>query len=46
MISEGVKTDKSDEQVNRKYVQDQLEIGITALDILIRKGRSVKHLRF
>lgn len=46
MISNGVKTDKSDKQVNDTFVKDQLEIGITALDILIRNGRSVKHLRF
>ncbi|HZK69183.1 MAG TPA: AMP nucleosidase [Paludibacter sp.] len=45
-ISTGVKTSKSDQQVNELYVQDHLNIGITALDILIRNGRSVKHLRF
>src|SRR5574344_955682 len=41
MISTGVKTEESDRQVNQTFVKDQLEIGITALDILIRKGRSV-----
>jgi AMP nucleosidase len=46
MISTGVKTEKSDQVVNNLYVKDHLEIGITALDILIRNGRSVKHLRF
>jgi AMP nucleosidase len=45
-ISTGVKTEKSDQQVNTLYVNDHLNIGITALDILIRNGRSVKHLRF
>jgi AMP nucleosidase len=45
-ISSGVKTEKSDQQVNTLYVNDHLNIGITALDILIRNGRSVKHLRF
>jgi AMP nucleosidase len=45
-ISTGVKTSKSDQQVNELYVNDHLNIGITALDILIRNGRSVKHLRF
>lgn len=45
-ISTGVKTNKSDQQVNELYVNDHLNIGITALDILIRNGRSVKHLRF
>lgn len=46
MISEGVKTDKSDENVTQLFVENHLSIGITALDILIRNGRSVKHLRF
>jgi AMP nucleosidase len=46
MISTGVKTERSDHKVNELYVQDHLNIGITALDILIRNGRSVKHLRF
>jgi len=46
MISTGVKTDKSDENVTQLYVENHLSIGITALDILIRNGRSVKHLRF
>ncbi|HET9570093.1 MAG TPA: AMP nucleosidase [Bacteroidales bacterium] len=45
-ISTGVKTDKSDQHVNELFVNDHLNIGITALDILIRNGRSVKHLRF
>ena len=46
MISTGVKTDKSDLNVTQLYVENHLSIGITALDILIRNGRSVKHLRF
>lgn len=46
MISTGVKTEKSDQEVNKLFVEDHLNIGITALDILIRNGRSVKHLRF
>ncbi|MDD4972150.1 MAG: AMP nucleosidase [Paludibacter sp.] len=46
MISSGVKTDQSDKQVNKLFVENHLNIGITALDILLRNGRSVKHLRF
>ncbi|MDP4277958.1 MAG: AMP nucleosidase [Bacteroidota bacterium] len=46
MISTGVKTDASDKKVNELFVENHLNIGITALDILIRNGRSVKHLRF
>jgi AMP nucleosidase len=46
LISTGVKTDKSDQKVNSLFVEEHLNIGITALDILLRNGRSVKHLRF
>lgn len=46
MISSGVKTDESDRQVSKMFVENHLDVGITALDILIRNGRSVKHLRF
>lgn len=46
LISTGVKTDASDKQVSAMFVEEHLNIGITALDILIRNGRSVKHLRF
>jgi len=46
MISSGVKTDASDKMVTELYVEKHLNIGITALDILVRKGRSVKHLHF
>lgn len=46
MISNGVKTDKSDQKVNELFVENHLNIGVTALDILIRNGRSVKHLHF
>jgi len=46
MISAGVKTEASDEKVTQLYVSTHLNIGVTALDILIRNGRSVKHLRF
>lgn len=46
MISSGVKTDDSDKKVSKMFVENHLDVGITALDILIRNGRSVKHLRF
>ncbi len=46
MISSGVKTDKSDEKVTKNFVKDHLSIGYTALDIIRRAGRSVKHLKF
>lgn len=46
MTPEGVKTAKSDEQVDESYVNDHLRIGIDALKQLINKGLTVKHLRF
>jgi AMP nucleosidase len=46
MTPEGVKTVQSDEQVDGKYVNDHLRIGIDALKQLINKGLTVKHLRF
>ena len=46
MIPEGVKTAKSDRNVNEKYVRDHLRIGIDSLKQLINKGVTVKHLKF
>ena len=46
MIPEGVKTEASDRQVTAHYVEAHLRIGIEALKLVRRNGRSVKHLRF
>ncbi len=46
MISDGVKTDASDEAITQKFVNDQLEIGIGSLKEIRDEGKSVKHLRF
>jgi AMP nucleosidase len=46
MTPEGVKTAKSDEQVDDAHVNGHLRIGIDALKQLINKGLTVKHLRF
>ncbi|MCT4604070.1 MAG: AMP nucleosidase [Marinifilum sp.] len=46
MISEGVKTDKSDALVTDSYVNQHLEIGIEALKEIMHNRQSVKHLRF
>ncbi len=46
MIPEGVKTEESDRVVTTQFVDDQVRIGIEALKLLRRQGRSVKHLRF
>lgn len=46
MISDGVKTEKSDTLVTEKYVENHLRIGIDSLKQLINEGLTVKHLRF
>ena len=46
MISEGVKTEKSDQKVSEEFVEQHLKIGIDSLNQLINDGLTVKHLRF
>lgn len=46
MISDGVKTEKSDNIVTEKFVENHLRIGIDSLKQLINEGLTVKHLRF
>ncbi|TVQ80764.1 MAG: AMP nucleosidase [Bradymonadales bacterium] len=46
MIPEGVKTAETDNQVNRKFVDLHLRIGVDSLAELRDSGESVKHLRF
>ncbi|MCE5231780.1 MAG: AMP nucleosidase [Mizugakiibacter sp.] len=46
MIPEGVKTEASDREVTTHFVEAHIKIGIEALKLVRRRGRSVKHLRF
>lgn len=46
MIPEGVKTENSDTNVTKSYVEDHIQIGIDSLKELINSGDSVKHMRF
>jgi AMP nucleosidase len=46
MIPEGVKTDLSDRMITANFVEAHIKIGIEALKLVRRHGRSVKHLRF
>jgi AMP nucleosidase len=46
MISAGIKTEESDKEVTRKYVEDHLAVGIDAMLELVNDRRSVKHLKF
>ena len=46
MIPEGVKTEASDKVITSSYVEKHIKVGIEALKLVRRHGRSVKHLRF
>jgi len=46
MISEGVKTAKSDKKVTANYVEKHLKIGIDSLKQLKDNGQTIRHLRF
>ncbi|MBK6609763.1 MAG: AMP nucleosidase [Chitinophagales bacterium] len=46
MNPEGVKTEKSDQEITKNYVADHLRIGIESLKQLIENKLTVKHLRF
>jgi AMP nucleosidase len=46
MIPEGVKTELSDRLITANFVEAHIKIGIEALKLVRRHGRSVKHLRF
>lgn len=46
MIPDGVKTEESDAEITRNYVDLHLKIGISALKEIINEGRSIRHLRW
>ena len=46
MVPEGVKTEASDRKVTDEFVERHIQIGIDALRLIRRHGKSVKHLRF
>jgi len=46
MIPEGVKTALSDRMITANFVDAHIRIGVEALKLVRRHGRSVKHLRF
>lgn len=46
MVPEGVKTEASDRAVTENFVESHIRIGIEALKLIRRHGKSVKHLRF
>ena len=46
MISEGIKTEKSDLEVTKNFVTEHVHIGIESLETIIENKETVKHLRF
>ncbi len=46
MVPEGIKTEASDRKVTDNFVEAHITIGIEALKLIRRNGKSVKHLRF
>ena len=46
MISEGIKTEKSDQIVTDNFVDEHVMMGIQSLRTIIEKKETVKHLRF
>jgi len=46
MTPDGVKTSKSDKQITANYVDHHIQIGIDALNEIMKEGHSVRHLRF
>ena len=46
MKAERVKTELSDRMITASFVEAHIKIGIEALKLVRRRGRSVKHLRF
>ena len=46
MVPDGVKTELSDRAVTENFVETHVQIGIEALKLIRRHGKSVKHLRF
>ncbi|RNF82862.1 AMP nucleosidase [Montanilutibacter psychrotolerans] len=46
MIPEGIKTEASDAKVSADYVDRHIQVGIEALKLIRRHGKSVRHLRF
>jgi AMP nucleosidase len=46
MVPEGVKTEASDRVVTENFVENHIRVGIEALKLIRRRGKSVRHLRF
>ena len=45
MVPEGIKTEESDWQVTKNYVEEHIAIGIEAMRMIIDERETLKHLR-
>ncbi len=46
MTPEGVKTQKSDKLVTKKFVEMHLQIGIESMTNISEKGETIKHFSY
>jgi len=46
VIPEGIKTEEMDREVNTKFSDMHLELGIATMESLQKSGEKVKHLRY
>lgn len=46
MMAEGIKTEKSDNEITKKYSEEHVLIGIESLRMIIDEKKTVKHLKF
>jgi AMP nucleosidase len=46
LMPEGIKTEKSDKEVTKKFVDLHLQIGIEAMTEIEEKGEQIKHFRY
>ena len=46
MIASGIKTQKSDQEVDKNYTEEHLKIGFDSLMEIKNNGESIKHLKY
>jgi len=46
MVPEGVKTDESDKEITRNFVNTHVQMGIDSLHMIIDEKKTVRHLKF
>ena len=46
LMPDGIKTERSDKEVTRKFVDLHLQIGIEAMTEIEEKGEQIKHFRY